>query len=352
MDEKVRLRASISLSTVTYSTRTIGIIVASTIALGSIVFAVLISGPLPFRTATADAESTHELLVSYAAKDTDTDGLPDWQEALYGTDPNNPHSVNQAVTDGEAVAQGLVKPKFANATTTPVDAASVPGTAVEDNTVTGSFARTLFGQYLLQHQGKNPTPEEIATFVEQGVADFNATHAIPNSFNQGQVRVSGTGPDALMAYAASAEAVFAKNAAKTDKNEVEYLSDAILKNDPVAVAQLSKIGASYSATAKAYIAISAPKELAAPHLALANALAHVGSDITDMANISKDPLRGYVGLANYGNDGPALLTALTALDGVYKSEQVVIPVGTGGSHFVATLNLATRADTTASPTPQ
>ena len=83
-----------------------------------IVTAYGMSGPLPFHTSTAGAESTHDLLVSYASKDTDNDGLPDWQESLYGTDPNNAHSVNATVTDGEAVTQGLVKARFATATTT------------------------------------------------------------------------------------------------------------------------------------------------------------------------------------------------------------------------------------------
>lgn len=296
--------------------------------------ALLISGPLPFHLfSTANALSTHDLLVQYAAKDTDADGLPDWEEALYGTDPNNAHTVDATLLDGEAVSQGLVKPKFATATTTPVDTASIPGVSAGADTVTDEFARALFSQYLSQAGSGTPSPESVAVFVEKAVTDLEKKQSVPDAFNQGQVRVSDSGSDALIAYAASIENVFSKNAIQQEKSEIEYLSDAVQKNDTEALSHVRKIGESYMALSKAYIAQSAPREAALPHLAVANALARIGADITDFGAMDKDPLRAYLGLARYQEDVPKLVTALTLLNKVYTSEQVVVPEGTSGSFF-------------------
>lgn len=331
---KSGLRATIFVPTVAYSHRTIGIIISSVLAVGCMVVAVLISGPLPFHLfGTANATSTHDLLVQYAAKDTDADGLPDWEEVLYGTDPNNAHTVEADVLDGEAVSKGLVKPKFASATSTPIKVEDLPGTTAGENTVTDQFARALFGQYLAQAGNTPPTPEQIASFVEKAVADLERSQQSADTFTAGQVKVSGAGSDALVTYAASIETVFAKNASSPEKSEVEYLADAVQKNDTAALTQVRKIGATYTTLAKGYVAESVPREAAVPHLAVANALARIGTDITDFGAMDKDPLRAYLGLARYQEDVPKLVAALTALHAVYQSEQVVVPEGTTGAFF-------------------
>jgi len=333
---------------VAYSTRTIGIVVASLIAAGLILTAVLFSGPLPFHLSRANAESTHDLLVSYAAKDSDSDGLPDWEEALYGTDPNNPHSVSPNVTDGEAVAQGLVKPQFATATTTPVDTKSLPGVDAGPQTLTDQFARQLFGQYLAQHANGQPTPEEIATFVEQGVANLQSNNAVPDTYTTSNARPSGSGPDALISYATSIDGVLS-GAPQFPQSELDYFSDAVERGQTAELKQVRQIGASYSNMAKAYIALPVPKEALVPHTAVANAFARLGADITDMSTISTDPLRGYIGLAAYQNDAPRLITALAALDRVFEAENVHIADGTAGSAFYRAMTRAASVSTTTTP---
>lgn len=320
------------------SIRTIGIIVACVIASILIGTAFLISGPLPSFFGTANAESTHDLLVQYAAKDSDHDGLPDWEEALYGTDPNNPHSISPTLTDGEAVAQGLVKPAVATATSSPAAANSIPGASVATTTVTDEFARELFSQYLLQ-LGPNaqPTPDDVATFVEQGLANLSTNQQVPDAYNAGQVRVVGSGSDALISYAAAEESAFSKNTIKADRSEIDYFADAVNKNDASALVEVKRIGAAYTALGSAYLAVPVPQEAAVPHLAIANALARLGGDITDMSMLGSDPLRSYLGLAKYENDASNLQKALVSLHDVYASERVVIPDGTTGVFFYALL---------------
>jgi hypothetical protein len=335
---------------VAYSLRTIGIIIASTLSVILIVIAVLISGPLPFHLQKVDAQSTHDLLVSYAAKDTDGDGLPDWEEALYGTDPNNPHSVSQAVTDGEAVAQGLVKPKFATATSTPVDASVIPAPTAGTSTVTDQFARALFEQYLRNRGTTPPTSAEIASFVESGVKQLEANSATPDAFNRGQVHVVGSGPDALATYAAAVEKVFTANAVPASQSEILYFADAANKDDPAALVKVAAIGNEYGKIARALIQVPVPKEAASAHLQLANSLMHMSEITLDLAALKTDPLRAMLGLGEYESNGTIVLQALAVLNGVFNTEGLVLTAGTPGAQFYgSTVEAARAVDATKTP---
>ncbi len=326
-----------------YSTRTIGIAIASCIACACVVAAVFLSGPLPFHIGKADAESTHDILVSYAAKDTDSDGLPDWEEALYGTDPTNPHSVSPALTDGDAVAQGLVSPKFSTASSTPVNTAAIPGIVAASSTVTDQFARTLFSQYLLTRGASAPTQSDITAFVEQGVKQLEASHAYPTAFNAGQVRVVGEGADAMTAYAAAAEAAYAKYTVATDKGELDYYSDAVTKSDAASLTKVSAIANAYRSTARALILVPAPKEAAAVHLALANAMDQMGAVLTDMATVNNDPLRAMLGIDRYDAAHTALVGALAQMHQVFVQDGVTLEEGSAGYYFYNAANAGAQA---------
>ncbi len=343
------MRATIFVPTVAYSYRTIGIIISSVIAVGCIVVAVLISGPLPFRLfGTANAISTRDLLVQYAAKDTDADGLPDWEEALYGTDPNNAHSVRADVLDGEAVQQGLVKPKFASATSTPVDVNSLPGTTANSNTLTDQFAREFFASYLQKSTVGTPSAEAVATFVENKV-DTLTKQGVLATFNQTQIRIAGSGEDALRAYARAVDVATQPYSANASKGELEYYFDALSKDDAAALAKVRAIATSYTLSAGAYMKVPVPAEAAATHLALANALADTGRALTDMTAFSTDPLQAMVGVGRYPAAAQRVLNGMAALHAVYVSAGVSIEAGEPGYDFYHSLEAVVPLDKPTSP---
>ena len=319
--------------TMGYQRRTLFLFSSCLIAVLLIGTAYVSSGPSFLSAKSVGAESTHDLLVSYASKDTDSDGLPDWQEALYGTDPNNAHSVNASVTDGQAVAQGLVAPKFRNATSTPADASSIPGPDAGPQTLTDQFGKELFGQYLKARGQGQPTSADVAAFVEQGVAQLKQNQVIPDTFNQGQIKVSGTGPDALLSYAASAEAVFIKTNIDSDKTDLDYFSDAVNKGDTRALAKVKQFAQGDAASARGLMNISAPRELATSHLKLANALMRVSQSLTDMSLLSTDPLRAMLGMATYSDSVQQVAQAFSEMQAVYAAEHATPSVGVSGRDF-------------------
>ncbi len=308
---------------------------------GSLAF----SGPDPLfgLGRIAEAQSSEELLKEYAAKDTDTDGLPDWQEALYGTDPTEAESFRAGILDGEAVAQGLVQPKVAvRAPGEPADIDSIPGTVAAPDSLTDRFSQTLLSQYLLGRGETPPSSEEIASFVETGVENLRDESASPDRFSPKDIRTSSeTGSAALIRYAAEVESAFQSNSVSEGKSELTYFSEA-MKGDAAALAEIKQLSDAYADIANALMGISVPAEAAQAHLAIANALAHLGETSADMAAMETDPVRALMGISLYGGYAEDLIAGFLNLHGVFAARQISIPEGAPGFNTMQSAINATK----------
>ena len=210
--------------------RSLAIPASVVIALVLVVGAYILSGRhVTDGTQAVSAESTDELLKAYAAKDTDADGLADWEEALYGTNPRDAHSVRENLTDGQAVAQGLATPRYAgqpaaDSASSPVE---VPGPAAAADSLTEQFARLFFNNYMATRGDTPPSADQAQAFVQDAVKSLEQTRVRPDAFSVSDIQVSGTGAVALKAYAAQADAAFGAHTVQLPFGELAYFSDAV-----------------------------------------------------------------------------------------------------------------------------
>lgn len=315
-----------------YSARTLRIIVASVVALVMVGGSYALSGPVSFLGINvADAQTSAELLREYAAKDSDTDNLPDWQEALYGTDPYNAESFQAGIKDGEAVAQGLIAPKVqVAAAPEATDLATVPGTAGSPNSLTDLFAQTLLKQYLTNRGDTPPTNAEIADFVEEGIATLVKTSSPVDTYALKDTQTSGsTGPLALKAYLASVENAFSVNTIPSEKNELLYFSDA-MNGDATALPHIRDISSAYKDIATAMLKIPVPTEARQAHLRIVNALAGMSTITADMGAMEGDPLRALMGIGLYERQANGMVDAFASLDAQLIASQIVVTGGESG----------------------
>lgn len=322
-----------------YSPRTIRITAASALAIVMVGGAYAFSGPDPLfgLGRIAEAQSSEELLKEYAAKDSDTDGLPDWQEALYGTDPLDPESFRAGTKDGDAVAQGLIEPKVSvRPSDEPTDIESIPGTQARPDSLTDRFAQSLLTQYLQNRGDVAPTSAEIVSFVEAGIENLSTESLSPATFKPSAVRTtSASGTAAMTTYAADIEQAFADHTVSADRNELSYFADA-LKEDADSLAQIRAISSAYKNIAKALMEVPVPGEARQAHLAVANALMHLSETSDDMASLKTDPVRALMGIGLYERYANELAAAFTNMDGIFVAQQVRIPEGTRGYFIVKT----------------
>lgn len=330
-----------------YPARKLRIIGASLVALLMVAGAYAASGPISFfGINVVGAQTSAELLREYAAKDSDSDSLPDWQEALYNTDPYNAESFRAGMSDGDAVAQGLVQPKVAVAEAPDAtDLSTVPGTAAAPSSLTDRFAQELFKQYMTSRGEVAPTTEEIATFVEDGMRNLAQSSGYPEAYGASDVHSSGTtGPTAMKTYAIEVENAFARNTVVENDSALMYFSEAI-NGDKTAHKNLEQVGKAYKNIAIALMKISVPREAAAGHLAIANAFVHLSEISADMGAINEDPLRALMGIGLYDPYATALTLGFAQLNGVFEAERVPFVEGQPGYEFYAGTVLAKQVST-------
>ena len=315
--------------------------------LGSVVFATVIIGGafILARGAaappTAEASEEAALLAAIATRDSDSDGLTDWEEALYGTDPQVSDTRGLGMTDGEAVAQGLIVPKAiadipqAGAAGTVVDPDLPPAPA--EGTLTAAFAQSLFTSYFdaLKESGGQLTDADLADITNQALAALGTTvRAAPPFKRADEIRVEGAGAEALRTYAAAVERVMQANTAEASKSELEYLADVVKGGDTSGLASITSLAKAYRMSAAGVAALPVPTELAATHLALVNSLAHLSEVTNDFALVNSDPLVAMLALEQYPQAVSTLIDSFIAIAKTYRAAGIELTPGEPGASIV------------------
>lgn len=289
----------------------------------------------------ASASAETELLASVAAKDTDADGLRDWEEALYGTDPRVADTRKLGMSDGQAVAKGLIVPIAPLALSTGSSTAlaldpSMPVPA--EGTLTRAVAANLYKVYL-ESLAKTPdgtlTTAQIQAMTDSVVDNLNASIAPAADFKtRADITVSGSGPEAMKAYAAAAEAVMHANKSSAKKTDFEYLSSALQDGDQEALQHLASIAKMFKSAAVGLAVLPVPVELAAAHLELVNSFARLGAINEDFTRTDTDPVAALMALKQYPAAAQQFVTAFASVTNVFVAHGVTLAPGEPGAGLV------------------
>lgn len=312
---------------------------------GLIVSAYLLArsiGNPPLAVASEEAA----LLQAIASRDTDGDGLPDWEESLYGTDPNIVDTLKLGMTDREAVSRGLVIPKAIAEVSTGVSTQGAPVHAPDgslppspaEGTLTAAFAKNFFTLYISAKQangGANLSKSEMESIARDALDQLSAVLVTAPDFKSAQdIKVEGTGADALMQFAVTAEAVLLKNTSTAKMSEIQYLKRALQENDTEAFTHMASLAKAYRDSAAGLSALGVPRELAAADLAFINALMRLSEIITDFTRANTDPLATMLALKQYPQAAIALSNSLVMVGEVYKNAGLTLPANAPGASFV------------------
>lgn len=301
-------------------------LVAMTVIGGSYLLARSVDAP-----SLAEASAETALLQSIATKDSSGDGLPDWQKVLYGIplDATTTDYFHLGMTDGEAVAKGLIVPKAMP---------DISATSSDQGTLTESFGKAFFTLYLAakqQNGGADLSPDQTNSLATEAFTQFIEHFASPVALKQsGDLKSGGTGADALASYAASAEAVFNRYQSKTPVNELQSIQDALQNNDPQALSALADAADIYRSYAQGLAALPVPTELASADLALVNAFYQRSSIYAGIATAKEDPLLAIVSVQQLTQNEIDWQKALADMGIVFETEGVSLGKGAPGAGFI------------------
>lgn len=227
------------------------------------------------------ADATPVLLGSMVYVDTDGDGLLDWEEALWGTDPLLPDTDGDGVTDKQYVD-----------TLRPADNGDG-----ESATVTGSFTRELLSSLIALNQAGNLSEENLREIGET-LADNIEQGGLFEAYSIDDLTLVAVSDTAGQAYKKNIAAVF-KQYTSSPLGEELAIFPLFLNNPSEHQQDLEEIITLYRELGAKLDIKEVPQNIAVAHLSLMNNLNRVALGIEELLFLKEDPLRGVAGLSYY-----------------------------------------------------
>lgn len=332
--------------TVAWITRQWGIISASILALVLIGGAYFVASET-FAPRQVDAIGATALLQEVATRDSNGDGLPDWEKVLYGI-PVNATTTDYfglGMTDGEAVAKGLIVPK-ALTVPQPTESTSTPNPfadlslppAPKDDTITATFARNFFTFYVATQQANAGEPlsqEQMKQISQESLKQLYQSVTISPKFKSiNDLKISASGSVDLKIFAISAENILIKNTSTATTSGLVYLKQALENKNSHALSYIASLSKTYSNGAAGLSVLPVPQELVGADLELINAFARLGDIMNDFTKVNTDPLAALLALKQYPQATFNLGKAFTDIANIYATKGISLPNGAPGAAFV------------------
>ena len=249
-------------------------------------------------------------------KDTDGDGILDWEEGLYGLD-----STKKETTPGipdSSVINKLKKDQLGS-----VDATTTNGGKgdTENLTQTEKFSRELFATVAAASQNGTMDQATVDT-LSAGLAEKIKNPAVRKVFLISDIKeISDDRPQAFSDYNNDLDNIYTKYSMNNNVLDIlqKFVADgenvdvnALLELDPI-IQQLDKI---VDALAK----MSVPQSISELHLNLLNAFERIVENIKDMRLFSTDAILSIGAINKYEENADALVSAMNALNTEVKQK--------------------------------
>ena len=210
--------------------------------------------------------------------------------------------------------------------------------AAAGGSITDTFARNFFTLYIdtkAANGGSDLSQTQISSLETEVLNQLSSSVSpTPDFKSKSDIKVSGTGADALRAYAEQAEDILRVQSAQLPKSEFQYLQDAVQNGDSSALDNINKIATTYRTTAAGLAVLTVPQELADAHLALINTIARIGDESSDFARVKTDPIATMFAIKQYSSSVNTLAQVFKDIASIYASEQITMTKGTPGAWFV------------------
>jgi len=275
---------------------------------------------------------------SLTLKDTDQDGLKDWEEALWKTNPKNPDTDGDGTGDGNEVRAGrnpLVKgPKDVLAT-----AAAPKITGADNRTTTQKIAEDIFGNYLtLKQSGVTLDSQQSGAIVNAALKGVS-TYSAAKKYILTDIHISrDESPAALRTYGNALGDIINKYGKPNVDNELIIVQNALQTNDSKKLSDLKIILDSYKKVIDALAKVSTPASAASAHLSLLNSASSVSATIAAMQSLFSDPIVALAGLRDYQTQAGNLAVALDTLNIYFENRRISFASSEPAATFFAFAN--------------
>lgn len=294
---------------------------------------------LVFERETGTENSVKSLAETISRQDSDDDGLPDWEEALWKTDSQNPDTDGDGTMDGEEVKLGRNPVKKG-----PSDALE-KSVAKPDETTTGTldrqslnetdvFMRELLGKYFeLKGSGNTSSRsiEELADSMAGGLISKGVPPA--KTYRATDVLLGDDSTSSMRIYGESVGTIFIERSSK--ESELSILSQALSGGDTGTIEKLSQFEKEYLAMIKKLLLTKTPPTLVSTHLGFLNEFGAIAASVGAMSNTLDNPVLGLAGVSQYQKSLKTIEENMKYVGSVFNGRGIVFKRGENGYLFTS-----------------
>jgi hypothetical protein len=247
----------------------------------------------------------------FMAVDSDQDGLLDWEEALWKTDPQRVDTDGDGTPDGEEtnLNRNPIITNTAQKNQTPNDQidekiitdAKQAQEEYDKLTDTEKFSRELFSQYVIaknNNGGKaldnTAKMEVLNTVIDKTVATIITKYSISDIKNT--VEMTDTN---LKDYGNKLGEILMQYSTNGAGDELLYIQEAITKEDETLLKPLVPIITNYTNMLVSFILMPVPKDLLDIHIKIVNNFYNVIISLENIKSFFVDPINGVTSLQTY-----------------------------------------------------
>ncbi len=240
-------------------------------------------------------------------KDSDGDGLKNWEEVLWKTDPNNPDSDGDGTTDGEEIRT--------NRDPTTAGPNDKIGGVVDRQkkyssggplTATDKLARDLFSNFIILYESGKLTDANKKILLDK-VTKNNAVNLKRATYTVADMNIAPNGSKYLKKYYAEFNKILSKN--ENTENEFLTLQKALSGGKKEDLAPLEQTMLTYDRISKGLLKLPVPKEIAEINTIFVNSFSNLAEDVRGISTIFEDPLTALTGINSYIKDEQILTDA-------------------------------------------
>jgi hypothetical protein len=246
------------------------------------------------------------------SKDSDKDGLKDWEEALYGTDPQNPDTNGNGTSD-----EAEVRPKNTLKNKAYTTSSSVNSPVA--TTTTDQFGQQFFVAVSALKNAGTVDPESIKNTAESIYSGVKYENIKPLYSIGDIVVIENPTNEQILAYGKNLGLIIEKYGKYNLGQELPVISKALEIGDKTLPLKLAPYITAYTNIAKDTSLIAIPEKIASLHLDLLNAYHGTAQSLKIAGKIFEDPLLAMQGINQYLFYSNKIVDIATTLEVYFKS---------------------------------
>ena len=266
--------------------------------------------------------------------DSDADGLKDWEELLWKTDPNKADTDGDGTNDNEEITLNRNPLKAGpNDKISDKEDLVAQEKAVSDskqNTLTAAYARKFLTEYMTLKQQKGELTDLDKQNLVQSFMDNIEPLTVVDQYSASDIKITGDTNDSVKKYAEEMKKIFIDNK-NTLPNEIDVFNLLLkniqgenIKNIELSIKVLKDYAVLNEKIVEIMLSPTIPANLSQKHLEVVNGFNNIVFATENMAIARTDPIKAMMGQKLYDEQMKRIYNTLKNIQEIFNDYEIII----------------------------